>query len=166
MKLALVAIGRLKAGPERDLVERYRGRIGDLARPLGLSPLDLFEYPEARDRSAPERLRQEGAAILSRAPGAVLVAFDERGTSMSSEDWAGRLGGWRDGGRPTLLLAVGGADGLAEEVRARADLVLSFGRLTLPHQLVRVLVCEQLYRVLTILAGHPYHRGEPTGSAP
>lgn len=166
MKLALVAIGRLKAGPERDLVERYRGRVGDMGRSLGLGTLEITEIPEGRERSAPERLRGEAAALLARTEGAVRVAFDERGVSLSSDAFAERVSGWRDAGRAQLAFVIGGPDGLAETVRAQSDLVLSFGRLTLPHQIVRVLACEQVYRALTIVAGHPYHRGEPTGSAP
>ena len=163
MRLQLLAIGRLKAGPERDLLERYRTRLDGLARQHGFSALDIVESAEGRERSAAERLRGEAAFLLGRAEGALLVAFDERGEPLSSDEVAARLRDWRDAGRPSLALAIGGPDGLAPDVRARADLVLSFGRMTLPHGLVRVLAVEQLYRALTILAGHPYHRGEPEG---
>ncbi|MDB5512101.1 MAG: rRNA ((1915)-N(3))-methyltransferase RlmH [Enterovirga sp.] len=160
MRLQVVAIGRLKSGPERDLVERYRLRADALGRSLGVGPLDLHEMAEGRARSAPERQAEEAAAILARVGDARLVAFDERGASQSSEDFAGQVRAWRDEGAG-LALAIGGPDGLSPLVRSRAQLVLSFGRLTLPHQIVRILVVEQLYRALTILAGHPYHRGEP-----
>ena len=162
MRLAVVAVGRLKPGPERELAERYRSRIDALARAHGFSPCVLHELGESRARRAPDRCAEEAGHILG-AVGAdsVLVALDERGRSdLSSERLAERILGWRDGGRTALSLAVGGADGLAPAVRARADLVLGFGALTLPHGLVRVLALEQLYRGLTILAGHPYHRGE------
>ena len=160
MKLTLLAIGRLKSGPERDLVERYRTRADGIARGLGFGALQITELPEGRERSAAERQRSEADAILSRVGGAMLVAFDERGASLGSPEFAAQIGEWRDRGRSDLAMVIGGPDGLHEDVRTRAGRVLSFGRLTLPHGLVRVLVCEQIYRVLTILSGHPYHRGE------
>ena len=93
--------------------------------------------------------------------GGVLIAYDERGRSdLTSEQIADRIGGWRDAGRAALCVAIGGPDGHDASIRTRAELILSFGAATLPHGLVRVLVLEQLYRSMTILAGHPYHRGE------
>lgn len=158
--LQVLAVGRLKNGPERELVERYRARVDALGRSSGFGRLDLVELPESRARSAPERIAAEAVATLGRADGTRLLAFDERGGSVSSGELAARLGGWRDLGS-SVSFAVGGPDGFDEAVRRKADLVLSFGRMTLPHGLVRVLVVEQVYRALTILAGHPYHRGEP-----
>ena len=160
MRLAVVAVGRLKSGPERSLVERYRERAEALGRPLGLSPFDLSEIPEGRARRAPDRRAEEGTALLDKSGPAALIAFDERGKTVTSEAFAGLIARWRDDGRPAAACLIGGPDGLDDAIRARADLVLSFGALTLPHQLVRVLVVEQLYRALTILAGHPYHRGD------
>ena len=159
MKLAVLAVGRLKDGPERELVTRYGERATALGRSLGFAPLQFVEIIESRARREAERQSEEGAAILGKTAGAPLIVFDERGTSLASEAFAQRLAGWRDGGRPGAAFAIGGPDGLDGAVRSAADLVLSFGALTLPHQLVRVLVAEQLYRALTILAGHPYHRG-------
>jgi 23S rRNA (pseudouridine1915-N3)-methyltransferase len=160
VRLSVVAVGRLKSGPERSLVERYRERVEALGRPLGLSPFDLTEIPEGRGRRAPDRQAEEAAALVAKIGPAALVAFDERGKSISSEAFATLLARWRDRGRPGAACVIGGPDGLDEAVRGRAELVLSFGALTLPHQLVRVLVVEQLYRAMTILAGHPYHRGD------
>ena len=97
--------------------------------------------------------------MLARAGPALMVAFDERGRSLTSDALARTIGGWRDEGRSGASFLIGGADGLDPALRERAELTLSFGALTLPHQLVRALVVEQLYRCLTILAGHPYHRG-------
>ena len=164
VKLALIAVGRLKDGPERELVERYAERVKGVGRALGLSPLQLIDLPESRARRAPDRQAEEGAAILDKAASAVLVAFDERGKSLTSEAFARHIARWRDEGRAAVHFVVGGPDGLDERVRAAADLVLSFGALTLPHQLVRALVAEQIYRALTILAGHPYHRAGTVGS--
>jgi 23S rRNA (pseudouridine1915-N3)-methyltransferase len=160
VRLRLLAIGRLKQGPERDLVERYRERADALGRRLGFPELDLIEFAEDRGRSVAERKRAEAELLAGKAGTATTVAFDERGASVSSEDFAERLRGWRDAGRPAVAFAVGGPDGLDDGFVKRAELTLAFGRLTLPHQLVRVLVVEQVYRALTILAGHPYHRGE------
>ena len=158
MKISLVAVGRLKAGPERDLAERYRDRVEPLARQLGFGTFETIELVEDRARSESVRREAEGAAILARVAGGELVVFDERGRTATSLDFAEQLGTWRDAGRPTVSLVIGGPDGLDAACRERASLCLSFGRLTMPHQLVRILVVEQLYRAMTILAGHPYHR--------
>ena len=159
MRLSIVAVGRLKKGPERELVERYRERVDGLARSLGFSSLDLAEIPEGRSRREPDRKAEEAEAIRARVGPAATIAFDECGRSLTSEELAAQVRAWSDGGRTGLACAIGGPDGFHPAIRAEADLVLSFGKLTLPHQLVRVLVIEQLYRCLTILAGHPYHRG-------
>ncbi|MER2264889.1 23S rRNA (pseudouridine(1915)-N(3))-methyltransferase RlmH [Methylobacterium oxalidis] len=165
MRLLVAAVGRLKAGPERDLAARYRDRAGQIGRGLGLPACDMVEIPESRARRAPDRCAEEGGQLLALCPaGGILVAYDERGRAdLPSERLAERVGAWRDSGKPALVVAIGGADGLDPGVRDRADLVLSFGAATLPHGLVRVLALEQLYRSLTILAGHPYHRGGPDG---
>ena len=163
MRLAIVCVGRLKAGSERDLAARYRERATALGRGLGMSSFNLTEIPESRARRAADRLHEEADAIFAVLPAEyAVIAYDERGrTDLSSEAIAEQVALWRDAARPALAFVVGGPDGLAASVRARADLILAFGRATLPHGLVRVLVLEQAYRTLTILAGHPYHRGEP-----
>lgn len=163
MRFLVVAVGRLKNGPERDLTARYRERAAALGRSLGVTACDLPEIPESRARRAADRVAEEAEAILSLIPAdAALIACDERGRSdWPSERLAARIGDWRDAGRPALAFVIGGADGLHERVRSRADHILAFGAATLPHGLVRVLVLEQAYRTLTILAGHPYHRGDP-----
>ena len=158
MRLGLIAVGQLKNGPERDLVERYRGRFDGHARYLGIGALELIELSESRAKREGDRRVEEAKHILGRVPDGALVAFDERGGALTSPAFASRLALWRDGGSPGVSCMIGGPDGLADSVRKRADLVVSFGALTLPHQLVRVLVVEQLYRSLTILSGHPYHR--------
>ncbi|WP_019906035.1 23S rRNA (pseudouridine(1915)-N(3))-methyltransferase RlmH [Methylobacterium sp. 77] len=162
MRLLVTAVGRLKPGPERDLASRYRDRAVQLGRGFGLTACDIVEIPESRARRAIDRSVEEGAAILSQAPASssVLLVYDERGRSnWTSERIAEQIASWRDAATATLVVAIGGADGLAPAVRDRADLSLAFGAATLPHGLVRVLVLEQVYRTLTILAGHPYHRG-------
>ncbi|MET0742683.1 MAG: 23S rRNA (pseudouridine(1915)-N(3))-methyltransferase RlmH [Microvirga sp.] len=158
MRLSLLAVGRLKSGPERELVERYRQRIEGLGRSLGLTGFDVVEIPESRARRDDDRRSEEAAALLDRAGAAALVVFDERGKTPTSEAFAARIGSWRDDGRRDVACLIGGPDGLDPTVRRRGDLVVGFGALTLPHQIVRALVAEQLYRTLTIWAGHPYHR--------
>jgi 23S rRNA (pseudouridine1915-N3)-methyltransferase len=158
MRLSIVAVGRLKNGPERELVDRYAKRIEGMGRSLGFAGPDLVEVPESRARREDDRRSEEAAAILERAGSTVLVVLDERGKSPSSDTFAERLRGWRDEGRAGVTCVIGGPDGLDPAIRRRADWVISFGGLTMPHQIVRALVAEQLYRVLTILAGHPYHR--------
>lgn len=167
MRLLVAAVGRLKPGPERDLATRYRERAVQIGRGQGVFGCDVIEIAESRARRAPDRCAEEGTAILAlvSAAGSVLLACDERGRSdIPSEGIAERVAAWRDAARPVLVVAIGGADGLDEAVRARADLTFAFGAATLPHGLVRVLALEQVYRTLTILAGHPYHRGSPDAS--
>lgn len=151
MRLWLAAVGRCKAGPHRDLYEDYAGRIA--------WPLTLREV-EARKRVEGDELKRLEADLLMEAipPGATLVALDERGRTLSSEDFAAKMGGWRDGGTADLAFVIGGADGLADGIRKRAALVLAFGPMTWPHMLVRGMLAEQIYRAQQILAGHPYHR--------
>jgi 23S rRNA (pseudouridine1915-N3)-methyltransferase len=158
LRLSILAVGRLKHGPERELVERYRQRIEGIGRSLGLSGPDMVELPESRARREDDRRAEEAVALLERAGPFAAIVFDERGKSPTSEAFAERLKLWRDEGRPGLACIIGGPDGLDPVLRKRADLVVSFGALTMPHQIVRALVVEQLYRALTILAGHPYHR--------
>lgn len=162
MRLLLAAIGRLKAGPERELASRYRERAGQLGRGLGFSACDAIEIPESRARRAVDRCAEEAGALSALLPpGGVLVAYDERGRAdIPSEALAERVAKWRDASRPALMVAIGGPDGLDASIRTQAELILSFGAATLPHGFVRVLALEQIYRSLTILAGHPYHRGE------
>jgi 23S rRNA (pseudouridine1915-N3)-methyltransferase len=158
MKIAILAVGRLKAGPERDLFERYLDRAAAAGRRLGLS-FALNEFPESRAGSAEARKDQEAEVILTKSPrDQVLIALDERGAALDSAAFAKRLRTWRDGGKGDVAVAIGGPDGLGKAVLARADLRLAFGAMTWPHQLVRIMLAEQLYRAVTILSGHPYHR--------
>lgn len=160
MRVSVIAVGRMKNGPERGLVSRYLERASAAGRPLGLTGFTVTELPESRASSADARKTEEARAILGAMDGKSLaVVLDERGKSLSSEDFADRIGAWRDMGRPGLALVIGGADGLDPDLRQKADLVLSFSPMTWPHQIVRIMIAEQLYRATTILSGHPYHRG-------
>jgi 23S rRNA (pseudouridine1915-N3)-methyltransferase len=155
----MIAVGRLKDGPERELAERYRKRCDDLGRRLGLRALEIHEVPESRAKEAAARVAAEAAAIAALIPDkAIVVALDEKGRSLGSAAFAGELGRWRDAAVPAVVFVIGGADGLSPDLRRKAGLTLAFGTATWPHQMVRVMLLEQLYRAATILAGHPYHR--------
>ena len=159
MKLVVAAVGRLKAGPERDLATRYRERAGVIGRRLGFRSIEIVEVEESRGRRGQDRIREEAAGLDAAIPeNAAIVALDARGKALSSTDLAERLERWRDRGTPAIIFLIGGADGLAASLRGRAELALSFGAATWPHQLVRIMLFEQIYRAMTILSGHPYHR--------
>jgi 23S rRNA (pseudouridine1915-N3)-methyltransferase len=159
MRIVVIAVGRLKQGPERELAERYATRFDDAGRKLGFRGLDVREIAESRARDAAARMTEEAAAISAAIPdNSVLVALDERGENIDSAAFARRLGQWRDQAVAQAIFAIGGADGLSPELRGKAKLTVAFGAATWPHQMVRVMLLEQLYRAATILAGHPYHR--------
>lgn len=158
MRIGVHAVGRMKAGPERELVDRYFGRFAKAGPAIGLEFSGISEVAESRARSVDERRREEAASLETYRGDAALFLLDERGKNPSSEDLAQRIARMRDDGRRQAVFAIGGPDGHDAASRAAADLVISFGAQTWPHQLVRVMLAEQLYRVATILAGHPYHR--------
>ena len=159
MKVLVHAVGRMKAGPERELAERYFQRFARSGPAVGLEFAGVVEVPESRAQTATERRREEGRALQAqRQAGVALALLDERGRNFSSEDFAGRIGLLRDEGRKGLLVAIGGADGHDQSLRDQADLVISMGAMTWPHQRVGIVVGEQLSRAAPILAGHPYHR--------
>jgi 23S rRNA (pseudouridine1915-N3)-methyltransferase len=155
MRLHLCALGRLRAGPERGLVDDYLQRLDRTGRALGLGPVTEHEVEEKRGGG----MAAEGALLARVVPeGAALCVLDERGKTLTSPEFAAAIAGWRDAGRQDAAFVIGGADGVDPALRDRADLVLSFGRMVWPHLLVRVMLAEQLYRAATILAGSPYHR--------
>jgi 23S rRNA (pseudouridine1915-N3)-methyltransferase len=159
MRLVVISIGRLKQGPERELAERYRERFQDIGRKLGFRGLDIHEIPESRARDAAARIVEEAAAISAAIPEkSVLVALDERGDNLDSTAFARHLGRWRDESVANTIFLIGGADGLSPDLRRKAKIRIAFGSATWPHQMVRVMLLEQVYRAATILAGHPYHR--------
>lgn len=158
MRIAVHAVGRMKSGPERELGERYFDRFAKSGKSLGLEFSGVLETPESRAQTAPERMREEAARLRGAAEGTALVLLDQRGRNIGSQEFADRIAGFRDGGEKALIIAIGGPDGHDPALREEARLVISFGALTWPHQLVRVMLAEQLYRAATILSGHPYHR--------
>ncbi len=160
MRISVIAVGRARKGPERALFDDFAGRLS--------WPVALVEVEERRPLPAAAKVRREGELLRARVPkGAVAVALDGRGKTLSSEDFAARLGRWRDDGIAEVAFLIGGADGLDRAVIETAALTLSLGAMTWPHLLVRGMLAEQLYRAEQILAGHPYHRpGPPPGSTP
>jgi 23S rRNA (pseudouridine1915-N3)-methyltransferase len=159
MRLLVLSIGRLKQGPERELAERYRERFDDIGRKLGFRGLDIHEIAESRARDSVTRMAEEAAAISAATPAkSALVALDEHGDNVDSVAFAAHLGRWRDQQIANTIFTIGGADGLSPDLRRKAKLVIAFGSATWPHQMVRVMLLEQIYRAATILAGHPYHR--------
>lgn len=159
MRVVLSAIGRLKAGPEREICARYLERAQAASRGVGLAGVDMRECDESRARRAEDRKAEEARALVANIPsGARIVVLDERGKTLGSEAFAADVAAARDAGAGTYALLIGGPDGIDPQLRARASLVLAFGAMTWPHQLVRIMATEQIYRAITILAGHPYHR--------
>jgi len=161
MRITIHAVGRMKQGPERELVARYLDRAIGTGKPLGLTGFEIVELTESRAGSAASRKTEEAKALRAGIDSAaIVVALDERGKSITSEAFAKVVARWRDDGKSGAAFVIGGADGLDPAFVSAADLTLSFSPLTWPHQLVRIMLAEQLYRVTTILSGHPYHRGD------
>jgi 23S rRNA (pseudouridine1915-N3)-methyltransferase len=159
MRLIVIAVGRLKQGPERELADRYRKRFDDIGRKLGFRGIEVHEILESRARDAVTRISEEATAIHASIPeNSVLVTLDERGENVDSVSLARHLGRFRDQSVANIVFVIGGADGLSPELRRREKLGIAFGAATWPHQMVRVMLLEQLYRAATILSGHPYHR--------
>lgn len=155
MRVHICAVGRLRAGPERALIDDYLTRFDRTGRALGLGPANLIEVEDKKGGGMAAE-----AALLSKAvpDGALICVLDERGKLQSSPDFAASLAGWRDQGRGDVAFIIGGADGIAPDLRKSADAALSFGKMVWPHMLARVMLSEQLYRAASILAGAPYHR--------
>ena len=159
MRLQICAVGRLRAGPEKQLIDDYLARLAAAGRAIGFSGIALNEVEEKKRLEGAALMAREAELLLAHVPaGARVIALDERGKNESSEAFAARLGAWRDEGAPEAVFLIGGANGLAPEIRERADHLMSFGKMTWPHMLARTMLSEQLYRAITILAGHPYHR--------
>lgn len=151
MDIIIAAIGRQKASPERDLIERYVKQTR--------WNVTVREFEDKKSGSVEERKKRESELLLSAVPdGAKIVVLDERGRQTGSETFAKKLGGWQDEGVPAVVFMIGGADGHTDELRKRADWLLAFGEMTWPHFLARAMLAEQIYRAKTILDGHPYHR--------
>ncbi len=155
MKITIAAVGRMKPGPERALLDDYIGRAGQAGRALALGP---FAVTEIDERKARDRSTQSARLIEAIPPGATAIALDERGKSLSSPDFAHLLASLRDRGAGAAVFLIGGADGHDDALRTRAGRLISFGPMVWPHMLARVMLAEQFYRAVSILSGGPYHR--------
>ncbi|MFT6676979.1 MAG: 23S rRNA (pseudouridine1915-N3)-methyltransferase [Sulfitobacter sp.] len=155
MRVHICAVGRLRAGPEKTLIDDYLTRFDRTGRHLGLGPARVIEVEGKKGGGMATE-----ATLLQKAipPGALICVLDERGKVEKSPDFAARLGQWRDMGRGDLAFVIGGADGIDPALRGAADHALSFGKMVWPHMMVRVMLSEQLYRAASILSGGPYHR--------
>ncbi|MCP4183492.1 MAG: 23S rRNA (pseudouridine(1915)-N(3))-methyltransferase RlmH [Hyphomicrobiales bacterium] len=159
MKLKISAIGKLKTGPEQELFSRYFKRAQVSGAKLGFSSISHQEFPESRNSLVQIRKQQEGE-LLSPIENkkSVLMVFDENGKDFTSARFAKLLAHQRDQGNRELIMTLGGPDGLDQKLLNNASYSVRFGPMTWPHQIARILLAEQLYRAMTILAGHPYHR--------
>ena len=159
MHLLIAAVGRLKQGPERDLAGHYSGRIGVAGRSLVLGPVEIAELAESRAATADLRKADEAARLtIATAKAEIVIALDEAGKPQTSRAFAELIRKHRDGGCARLAFAIGGPDGHGPELKRRAAAVVSLGAMTLPHGLARIVLLEQIYRAVTIVGGHPYHR--------
>jgi 23S rRNA (pseudouridine1915-N3)-methyltransferase len=159
MRIVIAAVGRLKQGPERELAESYLKNAKKIGRNFGLRDIEIVEIRESRAQDFERRRTEESIAIANIIPERAIVAIlDERGDNLDSAALAAMLRKWREDDRPAACFVIGGPDGLAQSLRDQAKIRLAFGAATWPHQLVRIMLLEQLYRASTILAGHPYHR--------
>lgn len=155
MKLHIAAVGRIRPGPERSLIDDYINRFDRTGRALSLGPLIESEV-EPRKTSG---MDSEAESLRRAIPdGAIVCVLDERGKTHTSPELADLIARWRDDGRPAAAFVIGGADGVQTGLRKSADYRLSLGRMVWPHMLARVMLAEQLYRAASILAGSPYHR--------
>jgi 23S rRNA (pseudouridine1915-N3)-methyltransferase len=157
--VSVLAVGRLKAGPERELCERYLERARKVGPKLGLRGFSVDEIPEGRGTRENDRMASEGSALSARLrEGDRIVGLDAGGELIDSEGFAAALTKDAAASVARTVFVIGGPDGLGREILEMSHRRLSFGRMTLPHQLVRVMLAEQLYRATTMLSGHPYHR--------
>lgn len=159
MKLTILAVGYARGTSEGALTDDFLGRAGDLGRRLGVPRISVDEIAVSKVREVVARKNDEATRLAARVPqGAHVILLDAKGKGMTSEDFAEMLGALRDAGTKDLALVIGGPDGLATLPGIRSGRSLAFGPQTWPHLLVRAMLAEQIYRSLTILSGHPYHR--------
>lgn len=158
MRIALFSVGRLKIGPERELADRYLSRAAASGRALGFSGFSNVELSESRASRSQDRKAEESREIIEKAGGSLLISLDERGKLLNSATFAETLARLRDTGTSSLCFVIGGPDGLDKTIREKSVETIAFGAMTLPHQIARIVLSEQIYRAMTILSGHPYHR--------
>lgn len=152
MRILLTAIGKMNPkSPEYALMQEYSKRLS--------WKLEVRECELRKNVSDSVRKAEETALLWEASQGEEKrIALDEKGKTLSSQEFADAIKAWQNQGVSSLAFIIGGADGLDKERLKSADMLLSFGRMTMPHMLVRALLAEQLYRAQTIISGHPYHR--------
>lgn len=159
MRLSILAVGRMKSGPEQELYDRYAGRIAKAGKPLHFMGIDLHEVAESRAQDTPQRKSEEASQLIKLAgEGTRIILLDEHGKDFTSTQFADLLKGEQDEGTTKLAFAIGGPDGHGDELKQIAAKTIRLGKMTWPHQIARILLAEQVYRAITILSGHPYHR--------
>lgn len=159
MKLIIAAIGKQKAGPETELAAKYIDRARKAGRALGFTSVEILEFPESKARSTQERKAQEAETLLKSLPNTcTIVALDEHGKNLTSQDFSKLMDQERNSGNSEIAFIIGGPDGHGPELLSRANRKIALGAMTWPHQIARILLSEQIYRGMTILSGHPYHR--------
>jgi 23S rRNA (pseudouridine1915-N3)-methyltransferase len=155
LRLQVLAIGKLKAGPEKTIANEYQLRLVGLGRKAGITRFTVSDFAESQAQMATQRMEDESKLLATHAS---TIVLDKRGKALSSEDFARLLQRHLDQGTQDLAFLIGGPDGHAPQTRQNAGQLLSFGPMTWPHRLVRVMLFEQIYRAVTILVKHPYHR--------
>ncbi|MEM9331031.1 MAG: 23S rRNA (pseudouridine(1915)-N(3))-methyltransferase RlmH [Pseudomonadota bacterium] len=159
MRLEVLAVGRLKTGPESELYDRFCERIVKSGKQLHLTGPHLTEIPEGKGSNVALRKQEESRQLLAKVEaGSKIILLDERGKDLTSQGFAELIRAQQEDGVRSLAFAIGGADGHGDDLKAQADRSIRFGSMTWPHQLVRIMLVEQIYRAITILSGHPYHR--------
>ncbi len=159
MRLHVAAIGKLKSGPEKMLAHDYASRIDALGRKAGINSLKISDFSESQAQTSSQRMAEEAGILWAALPQAAhVIALDERGPSLSSEAFAARIARLAGQGIGDLAFIIGGADGHDPKTREKSNELMSFGAMTWPHRLVRIMLLEQIYRSVTILVNHPYHR--------
>lgn len=159
MRLSILAVGRMKAGPEQELYNRYSDRISKSGKALHFMGLDLHEVVESRAQDTQKRKSEEAEQMIKAAgDGTRIIVLDERGKDFTSQEFSQLLKTEQDMGTQKLAFAIGGPDGHGDELKDIAIRKIRLGSMTWPHQIARILLAEQIYRGITILSGHPYHR--------
>lgn len=159
MRLAILAVGRMKAGPERELYDRYADRISKTGKALHFMGPDLHEIIESRAQEFQKRKSEEANQLIQAGgDGTRIIVLDEYGKDLSSQEFSQVLKNEQEMGTAKLAFAIGGPDGHGEEIKNASVRKIRLGSMTWPHQVARILLVEQIYRGITILSGHPYHR--------
>lgn len=159
MQIFIGAIGRLKKSDELNLCNKFETRIKNAGAQLGFTQLNHLDFDEAKSPQVQTRKTEEAKKLLNAVPkGALIVALDENGKHFTSPEFSTKIANYRDDGYPAIAFLLGGPDGHGQDVLNQADLKLSLSKMTWPHQIARALLFEQIYRAITIMSGHPYHR--------